>query len=297
MGNFDLVAIIPTPSSSTRILYKKTGVTDLQIVDGRTKFKDVLPSFTTQANFNYNSNIFPDFPTDTEVLVSFTVGSVVLKAYMALVIDVGVTGSNVFTAQAGAYANAQTKVALYAFEKISDTCTGGYVHSATICNQVLSDAGITQSEVASCTAPIASSTTSGKCVGSKYLIIQVFEPPTFKSGLNGPSLKAKNSNALSITLSVYPIAKVSAYNGMFSLYAAPQIKAVVNADVGGEGTKCAGQVAIEVCFILLSHNEVKASKSYIPNAPSLFTGSSVHNTSNLHLGRYVGRIFKLLSIV
>jgi hypothetical protein len=248
MGNFDLVAIIPTPSSSTRILYKKTGVADLQIVDGKSKFKDVLPSFTSEAKFDSDGNIFPDFPSDTEVLVSFTVGSVVLKAYMALVIDIGVTGTNVFTAQAGAYANAETKVALYAFEKVSGTCSGGYVHSQSICNEVLTDAGVTESDISSCTAPTASATTSGKCVASKYLVIQVFQSPTIKSGLNGPSLKAKNSDELAITLSVYPVAKVSAYNGMFSLYAAPQIKAAISAAVGGEGTKCAGLVAIQVSF-------------------------------------------------
>jgi hypothetical protein len=253
MGNFDLVAVIPTPSSSTRMMYRQTGQTDLKIVDGRTNFKNVLPSFGSQSKFNYNANIFPNFPTDTEVLLSFTVGSVVLKAYMALVIDVEVTGSNVFTAQAGAYANAQTKVALFAFEKLSDTCSDGYVHSASICNQVLSDAGVTQSQISSCTSP-SSASISGTCVTlsttSKYLIIQVFERPTFKSGLNGPSLKANNSNPLTITLSVYPIAKVSAYNGMFSLYAAPQIKAVVNANTGGQGTKCADKVAIEVRALL-----------------------------------------------
>jgi hypothetical protein len=250
LGNFDLVAIVPTPSSGARMLYKPAGKS-FTVVDGKTKFTNKLSSFTTDPKFNPSDNIMPDFPADVEALLSITLGSVVLKGYMALVIDLSVTGSNVFTAQVGAYASATMKVALFVFEKMSSTCNSE-VFSRTTCEEVVLAAGTTQTKVGSCTPPSTSSTTSGVCHDTgfglaKYLIIQIFDGPTIKSGINGPSLKAENTNPLSISLSIYPIAKLTAYNGMFALYAAPHLKAVITADAAAAGsTTCSGGVEIQV---------------------------------------------------
>jgi hypothetical protein len=254
LGNFDLVTIVPTPSSGARMLYKPAGK-PFTVVDGKTKFSNKLSSFTTDPVFNPTANIMPDFPADVEALLSITLGSVVLKGYMALVIDLSVTGSNVFTAQVGAYASATMKVALFVFESLSSTCDSD-VFSKSTCEIVVLAAGTTQTKIGACTPPTTTSKTSGKCHDTgkillvqqaKYLIIQIFDGPTIKSGINGPSLKADNTNPLSISLSIYPIAKLTAYNGMFALYAAPHLKAVITADAAAAGsTTCSGGVEIQV---------------------------------------------------
>ena len=69
MANFDLVAIVPTPSSGTRIMYKKTGEAKLQVKDGKKAFTKDLSSFTSSSRFNAADNITPDFPADAEVLM------------------------------------------------------------------------------------------------------------------------------------------------------------------------------------------------------------------------------------
>jgi hypothetical protein len=255
-GNFDLLAIAPVASHHTTIVYKKTGQDAPEFLDATSAFRPTLSSFTNSAQFDASNNIFPDFPEDLQVLVKFTVGTVHLSAYMALAVDVEVEGSNSFKAQAGAFAHAQTKVALFVFEKIKDTplfsdptgtCTNGKVHNPVICNTVLTEAGVTETEnTMECTPPTTTSTKSGVCVLSKYLIIKIFEPPTMKSGLNGPTLTASNAEKLTVSVSVIPIAKVSAYNGIFSLFIAPEVKAVVIADSASTG-KCSGKMEITVC--------------------------------------------------
>jgi hypothetical protein len=194
----------------------------------------------------------PDFPEDAKVLMTINMGSVVLNAYMAFVIDTVVTGQNTFTAQSGAYANAQTKVALYIFEKgkCEYGITGEEVHDIPLCKSIVAAAGVSASQQQSCTAPADTDSATYKCLLSKYLIAQILEKPTFKSGLNGPTLKAKTTDAVSITLSVYTIAKVSAYKGMFSLYVVPELKATINAKPSSstETTKCDG-VEISVSII------------------------------------------------
>ena len=258
VGNFDLVMSISSASSSTRIIYKKPGQTNLQNVDGQSSFKNVLSTFSDSPRFDPSQNIFPNFPANSEVLVTISIGSVVLKAYAFLVVGAEVSGENVFKAQAGAFANAQTRVALYVFEKIKDvpfltgpttgTCTNGYVHNPTICNQVLRDAGVSEiSNTMDCNPPDATATKSGTCVLNKYLIIQIFEPPTFKSGLNGPSLDATNAGNIDITVSIYPVAKISAYNDMFSLFVAPHIRSVTRIRPVSAG-KCAGKLEMQVIF-------------------------------------------------
>jgi hypothetical protein len=250
MANFDLVAIVPTPSTGTRIMYKKTGQTTLQVQDGKQAFTKDLSSFTYSVDFVSSDNITPDFPADAQVLMDLQMGSVKLKAYMALVMDIKTVGENSFTAQAGAYANAQTRVALFVFESMSSTCdiTGSNdLHSTDKCRAVVTAAGITESAISDCT-PSTKCKQPGGMGTAKYLIIQIFETPTFKTGVNGPSLTATNGKATTTTVDVYPIAKISAYNGMFSLYVAPQLKVVVNAVVGGEAS-CPGGVQIEVGMI------------------------------------------------
>jgi hypothetical protein len=257
VGNFDLVMSSSSASSSTRIIYSKSGQTNLQNVDGQSSFKNVLSTFSDSSRFDPNQNIFPSFPADSEVLVTISIGSVVLKAYAFLVVGAEVTGANVFTAQAGAFANAQTRVALYVFEKINEwhfigpntgTCTSGYVHNPTICRQVLLDAGVTEvSNTMYCNPPVATDTKKGACVLNMYLIIQIFEPPTFKSGLNGPSIDAKTSGDVDITVSIYPVAKISAYNSMFSLFVAPHIRSVTRIRPVSTG-KCAGKLEMQVIF-------------------------------------------------
>jgi hypothetical protein len=260
VGNFDLVMSISSQSSSTRIIYKAPGQANLQNIDGQSSFKNVLSSFSGSPRFDSSKNIFPNFPTNSEVLVTFEIGSVNLKAYSFLVVSAEVTGASVFTAQAGAFANAQTRVALYVFEKIREvieyklfgpniyggTCTAGYVHNPSICNQVLLDAGVSENaNTMYCSPPVATDTKSGTCVLNKYLIIQIFEPPTFKSGLNGPSLDAKTSANADITVSLYPVLKVSAYNDMFSLFVAPHIQSITRIRPASTG-KCAGKMEIQV---------------------------------------------------
>jgi hypothetical protein len=257
VGNFDLVMSISSQSSSTRIIYKAPGETNLQNIDGQSSFKNVLSSFSSSPRFDSSKNIFPNFPTNSEVLVTFEIGSVVLKAYAFLVASAEVTGANVFTAQAGAFANAQTRVALFVFEQVSTwslfplgqiyyrTCTDGYVHNPSICNQVLLDAGVSENDIIQCAPPVTTATKSGTCYWGKYLIIQIFEPPTFKSGLNGPSLDAKYSANADITVSLYPVLKISAYNDMFSLFVAPHIQSVTRIRPATTG-KCAGKMEIQV---------------------------------------------------
>jgi hypothetical protein len=273
MANFDLVAIVPTPSTGTRIMYKKTGQTKLQVKDGKAAFTKDLSSFTTSVGFVSSDNITPDFPADAEVLLELNMGSVKLKAYMALVIDIKTTGDNSFTAQAGAYANAQTRVALFVFESMSATCDDNDLFSAAECKRVVSAAGTTESAINSCT-PTAKCVQPGSYGTAKYLIIQVFEQPTFQTGVNGPSLRASNDKATTTTVNVYPIAKVSAYNGMFSLYVAPQLKVVVNAVVGGQAS-CPGGVEIEVD---MRH----CAKSIVHSLHCL--GPNHHHAPNLRLG-------------
>ena len=97
------------------MMYKPAGGTSFTVVDGKTKFTDQLSSFASDPKFNPSANIMPTFPTDVDTLLTITLGSVELKCYMALVIDLSVTGSNVFTAQVGAYVSATMKVALFVF--------------------------------------------------------------------------------------------------------------------------------------------------------------------------------------
>jgi hypothetical protein len=257
VSNFNLVAIASTPTSSTKMMYQPTGTSSkLKIVDGVTVFKNGLSQFGTTTTFDDTKNIMA-FPTDAKLLISVNLGSVTFDAYMALVIDIDVTGTNTFTAQSGAYANADTRVALYVFEKgkCEYSGIGGFaakqeVHDIPECKAVLLSAGVTQAQVEGCVVPTATESMSGKCISSKYLIIQIFEKPTFRSGLNGPSLKAKNANAVSMTISVYPIARVAAYKGIFSLYVVPQLKAVVKADPSSsDSTTCANGVEIKVIIV------------------------------------------------
>jgi hypothetical protein len=250
--------------------------------NGETAFKNGLSAFATTATFE-KKNVM-DFPADAKVLMSVNLGSVTFDAYMALVIDIDVTGDNTFTAQSGAYANADTTVALYVFEK--GLCeyapllgvSQQEVHDSIECKAVLEAAKVTQTQVESCTAPLSSASTSGKCFDSKYLIIQKFEKPTFRSGLNGPSLKAKTANAVSMTISVYPIARITAYKGIFSLYAVPELKSVVKADPSSAST-CANGVEIKVSIVYVAHVAGHRLSSLHP-----FVGPSAHLESNLRLG-------------
>jgi hypothetical protein len=132
-----------------------------------------------------------------------------------------------------------------------------------------------------CAAPADTSSKTYKCLLSKYLVVQVFEKPTFKSGLNGPSLKAKTADASSITVSIYPIAKVSAYKGMFSLYAVPELKAVIDAkppsssENGSNSSKCNGvEISVSVAQML--------SRAHL--LLNHFAGSCAQLKSNLCLG-------------
>jgi hypothetical protein len=275
MANFDLVAIIPTPSTGTRIMYQKTGETKkLQVQDGKQAFTKDLSSFTSSSGFEPDNNITPDFPADAAVLMELNMGSVKLKAYMALVIDIKTTGDNVFTAQTGAYANAQTRVALFVFEKMVDTCDiygPNDLHSTAKCREVVADAKTTEDAINTCTPSASCISGAGM---AKYLIIKIFDTPTFKSGVNGPSLIANNANAMTTTVNIYPIAKIAAYNGMFSLYVAPQLKVVVNAIVGGE-VSCPGGVEIEV--------EMRQCAKPIFHSLHCL-GPSDHHATNLRLG-------------
>ncbi len=222
-------------------------------MDGKSAFTNQLTSFGSETKVNADSNIMPNFPADTKKLFTLTVGSITLNAYMALAIEVAVTGNNVFTAQAGAYASATMSVGLFIFQKISGTCetertftnpdpNGAY--SKTECLAVATAAGTNQEDIASCTAPTSTTTSSGKCIGSKYLVIQVVEGPTLKSGLNGPSLKADKKEDMTVTVSIYPIAKITAYDGIFSLYASPKLKAVITGKTAQTG--CSDGVQIQV---------------------------------------------------
>jgi len=218
----------------------------------------------------------PDFPTDAKVLLTISMGSVELKAYMAFVIDTVVTGENTFTAQSGAYANAQTKVALYIFEKGKceyGKIAGEEVHDIAECKSVVSAAGVSESQQESCTAPADTDSATYKCLLSKYLIVQILQKPTFKSGLNGPTLKAKTTDAVSITLSVYTIAKVSAYKGMFSLYVVPELKATINAKPSSstETTKCDG---VEISAPVLQLNQVYAWVDFKISAKMIYESCS-----------------------
>lgn len=258
-GNFDLIAIAPAASQHTTIVYQKTGQTHPAFFDAGSDFRTTLSSFSGSPQFDPSHNIFPDLPEDLQALVEFSVGSVHLTAYMLLALDVEVEGGNSFKAQAGAFADAGTRVALFVFEKIRDeeikffgpnivtgTCTSGYVHNPSVCALVLQEAGVTEVDNTMYCVPPYSSSHSGVCVGGKYLVINIFEPPSMKSGLNGPSLTAGNSENLQVSVSAFPIAKVSAYNGLFSLYFAPEIKAVFQAESASTG-KCSGKMQIMVC--------------------------------------------------
>ncbi len=233
-------------------MYQTSGSdSKLKIIDGVTVFKNGLSQFGTSAKFDGTKNVM-DFPTDAKLLITVDLGSVNFDAYMALAIDTSVTGSNTFTAQAGAYANAETRVALYIFEKgkCEYSGVGGYaakqeVHDIAECKAVLGRASVSQAQVEDCTPPAATDSLSANCVSSKYLIIQIFVKPEPRSGLNGPSLKAKTADAVSMTISVYPIARVSAYKGIFSLFVVPELKAVVKADPSSAST-CANGVEIKV---------------------------------------------------
>lgn len=243
VGNFNLVAIIPSPSSGARLMYQ-TSDGNVKTVDGKAALTSKLATFTNEANFNPSNAVTPDFPADAKTLFSLSLGSITLKAYMALAVEVGVTGSNVFTAQAGAFASATMSVGLFLFEKVVDTCTTNKVYSSTECNSVVAAAGTTTAAIASCTPPTATSATSGKCISSKYLVIQVVEGPTVKSGLNGPSLTAAKKEDLTVTVSIYPVAKITAYDGIFALYVSPKLEAVVTAKK--DQTSCLEGVQIQV---------------------------------------------------
>jgi hypothetical protein len=185
---------------------------------------------------------------------------------MAFVVDIDVTGSNTFTAQSGAFANADTRVALYVFQKGKcEQFSQQEVHDIPECKKVLEAAGVTQAQVEACTAPTATDSSSGKCFSDKYLIIQIFEKPTFRSGLNGPSLKAKTADKVALTVSVYPIARVTAYKGIFSLYFVPELKAVVKADPpSSSNSTCTGGVEVSVSIVMLQllANVLFMSKSF-----------------------------------
>jgi hypothetical protein len=280
-ANFNLVAIASTPKSSTKIMYQSTSdSTKLKIVDGVTIFKDGLSSFTTSTTFEEKKNVMA-FPEDAKLLVTMDLGSVKFEAFMAIVVDIDVTGSNTFTAQSGAFANADTRVALYVFEK--GQCEYSYqqeVHDIPECQKVLTSAGVTQAQVEDCTPPTTTDSLSAKCFSTKYLIIQIFEKPTFRSGLNGPSMKAKTANAVSMTISVYPIARITAYKGIFSLYLVPELKSVVKADPSSAST-CANGVEIKVSIVYVASVAGRRLSSLHP-----FIGPSAHLESNLRLGRH-----------
>jgi len=277
IANFNLVAIASTPKSSTQMMYQSTSdSTKLKIVDAVTSFKSGLSQFTASTTFDAENNVMA-FPTDAKVLLTITLGSVTLDAYMALVVDTAVTGSNTFTAQSGAYANAVTRVALYIFEKGScEYAMQQEVHDIAECKAVLASADVTQSQVEGCTAPTATDSSSGKCFSSKYLIIQVFEKPTFRSGLNGPSLKAKTGDAVSMTISVYPIARVTAYKGIFALYVVPELKAVVKADPPADSKTCAN--GVEVKAPVLTINQIYGWIDMKLTVKSLWTSCSISDS-------------------
>jgi hypothetical protein len=257
LGNFNLVAIIPTPSSGTRLMYQKAD-DSMHTMDGKSAFTNQLGSFNENANLNTGSAIMPNFPNDAKTLFSLNLGSITLKAYMALAIEVAVTGTNVFTAQAGAYASADMTVGLFLFEKVTGTCTTSKVFSTAECNTVVSAAGTDETKIGSCTAPTTTTTngktTSGRCINSKYLVIQVVDGPNVISGLNGPSLKADKKEGLNVTISIYPIAKITAYDGIFALYASPKLTAAVEAKTGQTG--CSDGVQIQVILLFCEHADV-----------------------------------------
>ena len=66
LGNFNLVAIVPTPTSGTRLLYQKSSDGTVKTMDGKSAFTNQLASFGSETNVNANSNIMPAFPTDTK---------------------------------------------------------------------------------------------------------------------------------------------------------------------------------------------------------------------------------------
>jgi hypothetical protein len=252
LGNFNLVAIVPTPSSGTRLMYQKSDDT-VKTMDGKSAFTNQLASFGTDTKVDASKNIMPDFPADAKKLFTLTVGSITLNAYMALAIEVAVTGNNVFTAQAGAYASATMTVGLFIFQKISDTCeteatladplpNGAY--SKSECIAVATAAGTSQADIGSCTAPTSTTSRSGKCIDGKYLVVQVVDGPNLKSGLNGPSLKADKKEDMTVTVSIYPIAKITAYDGIFSLYASPKLKAVITGKTAQTGCSDGVQIAV-----------------------------------------------------
>jgi hypothetical protein len=72
----------------------------------------------------------------------------------------------------------------------------------------------------------------------------VVEGPTVKSGLNGPSLTAAKKEDLTVTVSIYPVAKITAYDGIFALYVSPKLEAVVTAKK--DQTSCLEGVQIQV---------------------------------------------------
>jgi hypothetical protein len=275
MSNFNLVAIVQTPKSSTKMMYQ----TDDKLKIVNDVFKSGISKFTDSVTFD-SSEIHLPFPEDAKVLLTIQLGSVKLEAKMALVVDIDVTGSNTFTAQAGAYANAKTRVALYVFEKGKCEYPGvtetEMVHDKEECKKVLVDAGITEAKMNACEAPDSTAISSGKCFSGKYLVIQVFEKPTFRSGLNGPSIQAANDKDLSITISIYPIARISAFAGVFSLYLVPELKAVVKAS--SSASKCAPGVEISVSIGYVASVRVRRLLSLNP-----FTGPGPHLASNLWL--------------
>ena len=80
-----------------------------------------------------------------------------------------------------------------------------------------------------------------------------------------------------MTISVYPIARVAAYKGIFSLYVVPELKAVVKADPSSAST-CANGVEIKVSIVDVAGVVGRLSLSLNP-----FTGPSAHLESNLRL--------------
>jgi len=69
LGNFDLVAILPSSASGTSLVYQSTA-NSIKTIDGKTAFTNQLTSFSSSAKFNPSDNIMPNFPTDTKKLMS-----------------------------------------------------------------------------------------------------------------------------------------------------------------------------------------------------------------------------------
>ncbi len=105
-------------------------------------------------------------------------------------------------------------------------------------------AGVTEASISSCQAPSTTSSTSGTAATALLLRFSSFRSSNqlhsiFKIGVNGPSLSAKNSEAMAtschklqpfiIRWYSIPVAKISAMHRtvFFSLYIVPQLKVVV----------------------------------------------------------------------